>query len=365
MIDSYLFVKFSFVLIMIKLCILFLTQQSELTFILLVLCISFDILITTYSLKPKIKKIYFFFLVFLIFLFIRLFSGMINFSLMETIMNELGGVLVLYMAARVALIKEYNFISLCKFGFKINTIAVFIFFIFTITTGAVWTNAHSRLEVGGLGPGVIASWGLGILLLALFTNKNHLMIVGLVVCFGMAILTEMRTVGVSATMGVLVYFLLHARERYGTLKTLLIFIIFIAAISPLILNFLTFSLMLDDPNRGVDSGFSGRLLSWTFALSAFFESPIVGVGVSDYRAAGAYSGYLRIFTKFGIFIGLIFILLIIISLILSVKQKQYAIATAITTFALWFLVVSKDFDFEIMPFLGFVAIFKGLRKQVN
>jgi O-antigen ligase len=62
-------------------------------------------------------------------------------------------------------------------------------------------------------------------------------------------------------------------------------------------------LLLNDPNRGIGSGFTGRVGLWKAGLEGFWEKPIFGHGFRAQQAySGSHSGYIKLFVETG-FVG--------------------------------------------------------------
>jgi hypothetical protein len=85
--------------------------------------------------------------------------------------------------------------------------------------------------------------------------------------------------GLTITIGL--YIILRG-DRYKISTSIwiltLILLVTIAMSSPLIVDFILDTLALDDPHRGLGSGFTGRIDKWMYYIKLFCEHPLFGIG---------------------------------------------------------------------------------------
>ena len=112
----------------------------------------------------------------------------------------------------------------------------------------------------------------------------------------------------------IVFFILYVLEARGSLTTLLIFLIFfyfksiikykylimlcIALFSNFIVNEI---FLIEDPYRGLGTGFTGRTQEWIEGLEFFLNNPFFGKG---FYTTTIHNGYIKLLAENGIFMTL-------------------------------------------------------------
>lgn len=160
------------------------------------------------------------------------------------------------------------------------------FLVYVIITGArVWGN---RLEANELQANVWGMVGASVCLTALARKAGLLTFAG----FGVGIATVLAAssreslIAVAAGLPVIAALewrsLKQARLMMVLAGSCAVLIAVAVLLDPYVFNAIHYVksdvLMLDDPRRGVDSGFTGRTGLWEAAFDVWMKSPLLGVG---------------------------------------------------------------------------------------
>lgn len=219
---------------------------------------------------------------------------------------------------------------------------------------------QQRLSALGVHTAVWAELAVGMVAAAVMSARP--LLVFLTVLIGGLIIfkAQMRGAGLSLFILVVMYFLLSARGtpyfRSVVIMSVIGSLVVLAVSFDAIMEFVRSALLLDDPHRGIDSGFSGRFDNWEAGLNRYIASPFVGVGVSDEVAAGTHNGYLKILAQFGTIFFAIFIVFLMMSVRLAWGNKKFEIFSVIGCYAFFLVSAPRYINLQIMPFLGVVAI---------
>lgn len=171
----------------------------------------------------------------------------------------------------------------------------------------------------GLGAGLASAWAIRWI-----PGRVFMLALGM----GFALLTQQRTGLVAATgcvLWALFWILVRRMRRWRGLVLpalvlmVLILIPFLSAIS----DWINGLLLLDDPVRGLGSGFTGRWQIWALALVRFLESPWFGHGPMSNEyiiyevirgPRTAHNGVLALLVDYGIFGAIPALLLFLLAL---------------------------------------------------
>ena len=106
----------------------------------------------------------------------------------------------------------------------------------------------------------LASWGLGALFVAFLTRDKVNVAIGFFICFFVSYLTEMRTVGLSAAVGLASLVVLFGFRRFGLLFSLASITLFSIVLTFALGGLISEALLLNNPYRGISTGFAGRFV---------------------------------------------------------------------------------------------------------
>ena len=170
--------------------------------------------------------------------------------------------------------------------------------------------------IGGVNRNTTATAALAGAILCQFSPRRLVRWAALAGALLLAVLVTSR--GSLTAMGafVFVYYALHR----GVFKTVLhaaaagfVVVMLLLAITPLRDFLINDVMLLNDPHRGIGSGFTGRFEFWKHAIDSFWDNPVIGVGFrstthgggGDYGAV--HSGYLKLLIETGL-VGTILVL---------------------------------------------------------
>ncbi len=110
--------------------------------------------------------------------------------------------------------------------------------------------------------------------------------------------------------------------------TLIICAAFLSIAVPIIRSFIANKiLLLNNPYRGLDTGFTGRVTGWLDAISVGFRSPFFGNGFSTYLFV--HNGYLQVLAETGIFFFIAVCLWIIYKIASLLRNGAWIQLTAV------------------------------------
>lgn len=235
---------------------------------------------------------------------------------------------------------------------------------------AVDLEHEARLQVLNLSTAVWAEVGLGALVSAVLSKSKLLIFLVTVVVVLVLSATQMRGAGLAAITLLITYAYLEFRSKVPPVVVILL------GLAILMISLLLYAriaaalnglLLLDDPHRGVSSGFSGRFENWYLGLKKFSTSPIIGAGAGDPpgRALVEYqphNGYIKMFAEYGLIFGLAFASLLFASIRKAFRYGDSSIVASLACYLVFLLSAPRYINLQIMPFLGVVAVFVSMRR---
>lgn len=183
-----------------------------------------------------------------------------------------------------------------------------------------------------LGPVAVASFAVGVYTILLASSREHL--VALVGVLLVLVVLRLRTLSRSRLYTALV----GSCVALGLAAVLL---------DPYILDALRYFnhdiLLLDSPNRGVDSGFTGRTYIWSAAVDLWMKSPLLGVGFRQHEqflgGLPAHNAYLAMLADTGVLGLIVYLVLQIGSLIASWRIEDERIRRFIMTSIVGYIII--------------------------
>jgi O-antigen ligase len=162
-------------------------------------------------------------------------------------------------------------------------------------------------SIGGINRNTTSTLGLGALVCTVLSPKKSIRIGAFAAAGFFAVVVTSRGSMLALCVFAGVYYALNRGTSKAVVNTSLAVFALVAILmassfmNELILNDI---LRVDDENRGVGSGFTGRWEKWQNGFRLFWESPIIGHG---FRAAaggvgfgGIHSGYIKLLVENGI-----------------------------------------------------------------
>lgn len=203
--------------------------------------------------------------------------------------------------------------------------------VFQVVSVAILGWPHDRY-VGWIQPNLFGTTILSAFVLAQF-NPGWLMNTIKGVCFFLAVLISSRYCIVGCLAAAFIF-----QSSFNGFSLRTIVMILAASILVFVVGHFADILALDDPQRGLASGFSGREDVWSIALNAITQHPLgAGFKRSDVGLAG-HNGYLKVIFEFGVLGGAILIASVLWLTLLAVidayffrgnaRQRRFASARA-------------------------------------
>ncbi len=181
-----------------------------------------------------------------------------------------------------------------------------------------------------LNPNTLALVTMSVLLSTMAFRSILLRLLLMAPLAGVMFLTGSRAAAVAALVGLAVIVLVRLRVSQGRVILLgllcvavaiAIGIVYAGSVSKGFDEFFA----LRDPERGLESGLSGRFLAWQATWSMFVDHPILGVGFRAHEhilqvGSSSHNGYLAILSEIGV-IGFGCILYLVVSGTLSLWRR--------------------------------------------
>ncbi len=172
-------------------------------------------------------------------------------------------------------------------------------------------RVQDRLSIGEAHPNFVGLVSFGILVTALAVRPR--IVASLLIAFNLLIIieTQSRSALAAALLALLVYGALKVNQ-IGRRKAAFVLaaISLLCAVLLLVYYDATQELIsslffLNDKNRGLGTGFTGRVAAWREAMALFFENPVLGVGFRMHERymtilPSAHNGYLSLLAEVGI-----------------------------------------------------------------
>ncbi len=218
---------------------------------------------------------------------------------------------------------------------------------------------EARFDALGVG---VALWGeiaLGAIVAAVLSDRFIVLLASMPCSFIVIALSQMRGAGIAALIASTgaVFLAIPRRLRgsaltFALLASLTVFILFSTEISEKI----NAIFLLDDQYRGVDAGFSGRFDNWADGLEKFAESPLFGAGLADDTAAFTHNGALKVLAQLGLPFALFLFHKLTLALISSWKASDGPTFLSLLAYVSFAMTAPRYINFQVMPFLGVVAV---------
>jgi len=225
------------------------------------------------------------------------------------------------------------------------------FLVYVDLTGArVWGN---RLEANGLQANMWGGIGLTVCLAALARKPGPIAVLGFATGMATILAADSRECLLAVAAALLVigaenWRAMMKRSRLLTVLagTCAILVVAGVLLDPYVINAIHYIsadvLALNDPNRGVNSGFTGRTGIWAAAFDVWLKSPLLGVGYRQHErflpdGIPGHNAYLAMLADTGI-VGLVWYLaLFMCSLVASLgigdqRTRRFVVAIIVARF---------------------------------
>ncbi len=291
-------------------------------------------------------------------------SGQYGFNLMGSLFNSLAIQVIIIVAAALSTAPEKSLVN----AFFIACVAHLITLVYGISAGglAIAQIGEVRFSGAGFREVIWAEVALGTLALAILSGRTYVVVLSVPVAGILIAATQMRTIGIAAFVGVLVflYYQLYFKQRKTNKQILLLLIPillfwYVVLQRDAIVQAVSAILLLDDMHRGLSSGFSGRFDNILLGWELFQGSPIIGVGSLQEDAAYVHNGYVKVLAQYGVF-GVFWIALIGVAIWKAWAQRNYPLLTVIFMLVLFYVGQPRHLSLQVFPLVGVLAVFQAI-----
>lgn len=229
---------------------------------------------------------------------------------------------------------------------------------------AYWSWSPSedwhRLSAFGVGTAPMAEFALAAILAAICSGNRRLVLLCTALAAPTLFGTQMRSAFVAAAIALVIFFYPAFRNRAVWARLLLVAgaVLGGAVFFTVMLDFVRELLLLDDPHRGLDSGFSGRFNSWRIGFEVFLDNFLVGVGVGHPLAKHAHNAFLIVAAEQGIFALLMMVGGVAAALLYAVRQRDYVAMAVINGWLFYLLTSPRYISFSFGIFLGWIIVLR-------
>ena len=168
-------------------------------------------------------------------------------------------------------------------------------------------GVHIGMGIGGINRNMTGMAGVGALVCCMIYPRKEIRWIGVACALFMALIVSSRGSLVSLAAFGLAYYVAY----HGTYRAVIHGLLAAVAVAALLLviphlrhGITNDVLMLHDRDRGIDSGFTGRMDFWKEALAKFQRSPLIGYGfrgtIESNGLGSIHSGYLKLLVETGI-----------------------------------------------------------------
>lgn len=226
------------------------------------------------------------------------------------------------------------------------TVPAAILLLFVVATGE---HVYGRLNANGIHPNWWGLMGAALAVTGLAHRSKPLSLASFLIGFYVAYDASSRNSMLALLVGVLVVIGLSVMSLRGsrlvttvliTAIALVCVTVFLSGVSDTVASAVNDAFKLNDPHRGVGSGFTGRTIAWDEALKLWLKSPLFGVGSHQHELFMPYGGeahdtYLAALVETGVFGALWYVWFILASLaaalnIRDVPSRNVIVGTIIT-----------------------------------
>jgi O-antigen ligase len=163
--------------------------------------------------------------------------------------------------------------------------------------------------IGGINRNTIAALGIAGMVCCMLSANRNIRWGGIGCCALFLLMVNSRGSILALGVFLAVYYTLHKGTMKAVWHAVLAFVLVAAALLvSSYLKQLVFEdvMRLNDPTRGVGSGFTGRLENWQKGIETFWQRPLFGHGFRAQRGEeaaglGAHSGYVTLLIETGAF----------------------------------------------------------------
>lgn len=240
-----------------------------------------------------------------------------------------------------------------------------------VSGGALETDVGlQRFSTDTIGTSAWSEIALGTIMAAVLGRNSKVTFAALTLGAFIFLMTQLRTAGLSAFALVL---MLVAHRFYIARATGFRFLVVCVSALSLFALFATFgdiigstfrsALLLDDPHRGLESGFSGRFDNVAVGIEIFLSNFFFGAGFSDPLANKTHNGYIMTLAQMGVILGGFLISVFLLAVYRSAKSGNAALLAVCVALAVFYMGQPRNLSFQLCPLVGIFACSRALSWQ--
>jgi O-antigen ligase len=184
------------------------------------------------------------------------------------------------------------------------------------------------------------------------------------------ILVQSRGALLAAFVSVVMYMLLSARltkmsrARLIAALTMLMlavvgFVLAQGAVSRALAFFSDAVLLLDNPDRGLDTGLTGRLAGWRVAIDVAADNPLLGQGLDTLTKV--HNGFLQLLGEGGVLLFLVILLIMVIAIYDASRRHNYLALSIIFGYAVYAMTYPRMLNMNVASILFYMCLFSWQR----
>lgn len=226
----------------------------------------------------------------------------------------------------------------------------------------------ARLSTMNISTAALSEIALGVLIISLLFKNNPLILISAAISMMVQLNTEMRSTLI-LSFGLLVFYFYKniveycQKQPFATLTILFSILIMLAFNVELLIQMAHEILMLDDPHRGLESGFSGRGERNIVGLENFLSNPLFGVGLNGEGVSAIHLGFLKAQNQYGLLFVLVLLFFIFRGSVGNYRAGNTLFLAMSFCFILFLLTSPRILNLQIFPFVAIYAIAYGYNHQ--
>lgn len=119
-------------------------------------------------------------------------------------------------------------------------------------------------------------------------------------------------------------------------------------------------LSLDDPHRGISSGFSNRFENVRAGFDSFTNAFILGAGFSNPIVNYTHNGYVLTLAQMGAPLAMVLFFLLTMGLFRAARNREVLLLAVIFGLVTFYMGQPRNINFQLCPLVGIIAVVRAL-----
>lgn len=253
----------------------------------------------------------------------------------------------------------------------LNVLTILSFLLLPLIASAIVTSALSfgllsRSTPFGIHPNWWGELGFAFILASLALRKRTTAVLFIVIAFLLFFLVQSRGAALASIASIGCYGFLNAQISLslrrivpvislfgaGFLFTLFVFRDTYQSLTDFLSNRVLF---LNDPYRGLDTGLTGRLESWEYAVEVFANNIVFGNGMDT--LGEVHNGFLQVAAEGGLALLLPLILWMLVAMVRAWKQQDYLALSILVGYIVYAMTYPRMLNMNLAAILFFMSLF--------